>query len=54
MQATLLVPDLHVHDDNAVDTLNGSSGEDWFIFNVTGANKDVVLDLKKFETGSLI
>jgi PKD repeat protein len=41
--------DLDVFDDGSTDTLVGSSGTDFFVFNV-GA--DVVTDLKSFETAT--
>ena len=47
-----LIPDHTVIDDNAVDVLTGSSGMDWFLFNVDGENgtkKDKVTDLTAAE-----
>ena len=41
-----------VLDDNAVDLLTGSSGQDWFLFNADGeggSKKDKVTDLKADE-----
>ena len=41
-----------VLDDNAVDLLTGSSGQDWFLFNAdgeSGSKKDKVTDLKDDE-----
>ena len=41
-----------VLDDNAVDLLTGSSGQDWFLFNAdgeSGTKKDKVTDLKDDE-----
>ena len=41
-----------VLDDNAVDLLTGSSGQDWFLFNAdgeSGSKKDKVTDLKADE-----
>ena len=38
-------------DDNSLDTLTGSSGQDWFLFNRDndGLVKDKVIDLSAFE-----
>jgi uncharacterized delta-60 repeat protein len=41
-----------VHDDGATDTLTGSTGTDWFLFNNDGAVPDIVTDLKPGETAS--
>ena len=39
--------DTTVHDDGAADVLTGSSGQDWFIFNMDGDGgvKDKATDL---------
>jgi Ca2+-binding RTX toxin-like protein len=45
-------PNTTVHDDGAVDTLTGSSGTDWFLFNNDVGVHDVITDLKTGETAS--
>ena len=48
-----LVADVTVHDDNAVDQLTGSSGQDWFFANATGGGAlDRITDLAGNETES--
>jgi hypothetical protein len=38
-----------VLDDNAIDTLTGDNGRDWFFFNVDAEFVDVVTDLRSNE-----
>ena len=52
LQVSLLVADVTVFDDGAVDTLVGGAGTDWFLFNNdAGPTKDIV-DIKPAETGT--
>jgi PKD repeat protein len=40
-----------VHDDNAIDSLTGGSGSDWFLFNEdANGYQDIALDMTTFES----
>jgi Ca2+-binding RTX toxin-like protein len=55
LQSSYLTADVTVLDDNAVDVLTGSTGQDWFLFNNDGQGgsaKDKVTDLGASEFAS--
>lgn len=52
LKAGPLTPDQDVFDDNAIDTLTGNGGSDWFMFNNDGPNaRDLILDRTSKEIG---
>jgi Ca2+-binding RTX toxin-like protein len=42
-------PDTTVLDDNAIDTLSGNAGQDWFFANLDADFRDVLTDVKRDE-----
>jgi hypothetical protein len=43
-----------VHDDAAVDQLEGNGGSDWFLYTAGGAFKDVLRDKGKGEIATAV